>query len=164
MKLFGKILLIDSTLESCKPLELPTSTSTCDYEWSGFSDRSPSAESKSDLLCPQMRSDNSDNTNVVPFPWLTIYNDASYMMLEVHTPTPVRAQPLCNKREKPDSGDEEKEKIFSSYKLSRGVLGSSPNSRRGFVPYKRCLAEQDSTISSKESGEETENQRIRLCL
>lgn len=52
-------------------------------------------------------------------------------------------------------------KTFSSYKLSKRTSATSSKSRRGFVPYKRCFAEQ---VSSTEVVEEREKQRIRLCL
>ncbi|KAL0423439.1 UNVERIFIED_CONTAM: protein REVEILLE 1 [Sesamum radiatum] len=55
-------------------------------------------------------------------------------------------------------------KAFSSYKLSKRISANSLNCRKGFVPYKRCFAEPESTISSTETAEEREKQRIRLCL
>ncbi|KAI3462225.1 hypothetical protein Pfo_018888 [Paulownia fortunei] len=229
LKLFGKTLLVMdphgpsySTLGTCKPesfdnregtcsfpwtvLPLKFPTSTSEYVWSAFSDRSPmpvySTEIKSDLLYTQMKSDKLNPMDAccpVPFPWLTLCGNASHSTLEVHNPTPIKAQSLCGKKEKMDNNEKEgsstgsntdlvgasahggkngdvdscplslerkgkEEKSFSSYKLSKRISANSLNCRRGFVPYKRCFAEQDSTISSTATAEEREKQRIRLCL
>ncbi|KAA8530709.1 hypothetical protein F0562_005357 [Nyssa sinensis] len=51
-----------------------------------------------------------------------------------------------------------------SEKAAFAVHRASPHKlMKGFVPYKRCLAERD-TQSSTINGEEREEQRIRLCL
>ncbi|KAL2551282.1 Protein REVEILLE 1 [Forsythia ovata] len=55
---------------------------------------------------------------------------------------------------------EEEEKSPSSSKLSEKARGNSVNCKKGFVPYKRCLAERDSTVSR----DVREEQRIHLCL
>ncbi|CAK9169792.1 unnamed protein product [Ilex paraguariensis] len=56
------------------------------------------------------------------------------------------------------------QKLTLAFKPSGLVQRTSPcKSSRGFVPYKRCLAERD-VQSSTVTGEEREEQRIRLCL
>ncbi|KAK9285475.1 hypothetical protein L1049_024669 [Liquidambar formosana] len=64
--------------------------------------------------------------------------------------------------------DEKEPHLVSQVKPSEksGFSEQRANSERcmkGFVPYKRCLAERD-TQSSTVTGEEREEQRIRLCL
>ncbi|XP_059623273.1 protein REVEILLE 1 isoform X2 [Cornus florida] len=44
-----------------------------------------------------------------------------------------------------------------------GLKASTDRYKKGFVPYKRCLAERESQLSTI-TGEEREEQRIRLCL
>lgn len=166
LKLFGKTLLVvDSSGQSSSRDGNSTS--------SVVQVHSSEVKNDHDLLYVQF----PGNTNsATPFPWLSLRTDASYSAMEVHSPTPIRAQSSYPKREKMDC-DEQKEgsssdsnnesvsrkeeRPFSSYKLSKRI---SANCRRGFVPYKRCFMEQDSTVSSTESNQERENQRIRLCL
>lgn len=224
LKLFGKTFLVmDPHVRTCKPESFDKRDETCSFPWrvvplkfpmstsediwSAFSDRSPmpvySTEIKGDLLYAQITTDKSnpmDGCSAAPFPWLTLRSNASHSTLEVHSPTPIKAQSLYAKKEKPDN-DEQKEgsssgsntdlvgvsahggknwdidscllrverkrkeiKSFSSYKFSKRISANSLNCRRGFVPYKRRFAEQDSTISSTETAEEGEKQRVRLCL
>ncbi|KAK3015389.1 hypothetical protein RJ639_006883 [Escallonia herrerae] len=65
--------------------------------------------------------------------------------------------------------DEEKEhRPTFTFKPSEGTIfpeqkANIPKCMKGFVPYKRCLAERD-TDSLTITGEEREEQRIRLCL
>ncbi|KAH6799359.1 hypothetical protein C2S51_035843 [Perilla frutescens var. frutescens] len=134
LKLFGKTLLVvDSSGQSCStqgtcnpesssfdnkrvetssfplrvvPLKVPTKTS--EDAWSALSNRSLM---KNDLLYIQITGDTPNVTNACSasaFPWLTLRTDASHSSLEVHSPTPVRAQSLYPKRERLDS-DEQKE-------------------------------------------------------
>ncbi|KAL7135368.1 hypothetical protein ABFS83_11G090300 [Erythranthe nasuta] len=144
LKLFGKILLINSNVETCDRSTTPVYSNEI---------------KTSNIPCTQTTSDKRG-----PFPWLT---------LEVHNPTPVKAQPLYNdeKTFSSSTGSNscpqrrgEDERAFSSNKLSRKISGSSVNSRRGFMPYKRCLVKQDSNVSSTEIDEEGEKETIRLCL
>ncbi|KAL0462845.1 UNVERIFIED_CONTAM: protein REVEILLE 1 [Sesamum latifolium] len=216
LKLFGKTLLVADprgpsrlTPETCKAESFDISEGSClfplrvvplkfpkcnyEYESSAFPDRS----------VPVYTTDKSspvDGHHPVPFPWLTLCSDASSSTPEVHSPIPIKAQLLCDKKERLDN-DEQKEgtstssntdnflgpptdggknwgidscrlslerkgtegKSFSSYKLSKRISANSLNCRKGFVPYKRCFAEPES-ISSTETAEEREKQRIRLCL
>ncbi|KAL2499092.1 Protein REVEILLE 1 [Abeliophyllum distichum] len=57
----------------------------------------------------------------------------------------------------------EREARSLSSRLSEKARTDSMSCKRGFVPYKRCLAERDLTLSMI-TGEEREEQRIRLCL
>ncbi|KAL2521937.1 protein REVEILLE 7-like [Forsythia ovata] len=50
-----------------------------------------------------------------------------------------------------------------SSRLSEKARTNAMSCKKGFVPYKRCLAERDLTLSMI-TGEEREEQRIRLCL
>ncbi|KAL8550085.1 hypothetical protein ACS0TY_008787 [Phlomoides rotata] len=164
------------------PVKLPTSTS--EDLLSVFSDRSPMLVYNT----PEVKSDN--DSSPAPFLWLTLCSSASDSSPEVLSPTPIKAQSLYAKKEKLEN-DEQKEgsstgsntdlvgdknwdidscppsrkgkdeKSFSSYKLSKRISATSSKRRRGFVPYKRCFAEQ---VSSTEVVEEREKQRIRLCL
>ncbi|KAK4430478.1 protein REVEILLE 1 [Sesamum alatum] len=206
LKLFGKTLLVAdphgpsrSTPGTCKsesfdvsegscsfPLRVvPLKFPTCNYEYEYTTDKSSPLDAR----------------HPVPFPWLTLCSDASSSTPEVHSPIPIKAQLLCDRKETMDN-DEQKEgsstssnteyflgapadpgknwginncclsferkgtegKSFSSYKLSKRISANSVNCRKGFVPYKRCFAEPESTISSTETAEEREKQRIRLCL
>ncbi|XP_075498318.1 protein REVEILLE 1-like [Primulina tabacum] len=49
-------------------------------------------------------------------------------------------------------------------KLSKRISAKSAKCGKGFVPYKRCLGENLSTLTSNEASEEREKQRVRLCL
>lgn len=187
------------------PLKVPAITS--EDAWCALSNRSVmqvcSSEMKNDLLYIKITGDTPNLTNACSaahFPWLTLHTDASsHSTLEVHSPTPIRAQSLYPKREKLDSDEQKagsstdsnadsvvatahgekvrdidscpsfdrrgnKETTFSSYKLSKRISANSFNCSRGFMPYKRCFTEQDCTVSSTDTAEEREKQRIRLCL
>lgn len=188
------------------PLKVPANTT--EDAWCALSNRSVmqvcSSEMKNDdLLYIKITGDTPNHTNACSaahFPWLTLHTDAtSHSTLEVHSPTPIRAQSLYPKREKLDSDEQKegsstdsntesvvatahegkvrdidscpsfdwrgkKETSFSSNKLSKRISANSFNCRRGFVPYKRCFTEQDCTVSSTDTAEEREKQRIRLCL
>lgn len=50
----------------------------------------------------------------------------------------------------------------ASFSERRASLDKSP--KKGFVPYKRCLAERDIQSSPMIISEEREEQRVRLCL
>lgn len=161
LKLFGKTLLVVDSSGESSSREGDSTSSVVQVH---------SSEMKNDLLYVQF----PGNTNTAaPFPWLSLRTDASYSAMEVHSPTPIRAQSSypkmeCDEQKEGSSSDSnnesfsrKEERPFSSYKLSKRI---SANCRRGFVPYKRCFMEQDSTVSSTESNQERENQRIRLCL
>ncbi|PIM97310.1 hypothetical protein CDL12_30220 [Handroanthus impetiginosus] len=205
LKLFGKTFSVvdprgssystDKTEGACVfpwrvvPLKVPMS-------WGSFSDSSPTSAYSTEInFSTRKMSDESNKCCAIPFPWLTLCNNSSHSTLEVHSPTPIKPRPSCDKKD----NDEQKEgsvtgsntdsvsasthegknreadsshvslerntrneKPFLSYKLSKRI---SADCRKGFVPYKRCLAEQRSaTFSSTESTEEREKQRVRLCL
>ncbi|KAL0293244.1 UNVERIFIED_CONTAM: protein REVEILLE 1 [Sesamum radiatum] len=163
------------------PLKFPK----CNYEYesSAFPDRSPVPVYTTDKSSPL------DARHPVPFPWLTLCSDASSSTPEVHSPIPINPQLMKTDSSSSSNTDNflgapadggknwgihscslslewkgTEGKSFSSYKLSKRILANSLNCRKGFVPYKRCFAEPESTISSTETAEEREKQRIRLCL
>ncbi|KAH7851337.1 hypothetical protein Vadar_010057 [Vaccinium darrowii] len=70
-------------------------------------------------------------------------------------------------RQKPSFDEENKQplKLFCEPMASfSGRRASSDKFPKGFVPYKRCLAERDIQSSPMIIGEEREEQRVRLCL
>lgn len=186
LKLFGKTLLVDLNEQSCSTQETcnPKREDTCSFPLRVVPVKLPTSTSE-DLLsalvysAPEIKSD--IDFSPAPFLWLTLASDSSP---EVLSPTPIKAGSLYmleNDEQKEgsstgsntdlvgdknwdiDSCPKRKEKSFSSYKLiSKRMSGSSSKCRKGFVPYKRCFAEQVS--SSTEIVEEREKQRIRLCL
>lgn len=212
LKLFGKTLVVmDPTGKSGSldrnegkclapsrvvPLKLSRSTSECAWNADGSVTSPCSPNMKSNLINPQTKSDASillNATSMVPLPWLTLSSNTPQSRPEVHSPTPIKAQRLGDKKE--NQGNEEQQKdctstnsntegknwdaessalsyerkrkeevSFSSYKLSKRISMHSLKCGKGFMPYKRCIAEQDSAISSTKTAEETEKQRIRLCL
>ncbi|XP_057807295.1 protein REVEILLE 1-like [Salvia miltiorrhiza] len=178
LKLFGKTLLVvDSSRSTCNPESLDddkrvetcpyplrvvplkaAGNSTCEDAWRSLM-QVHSSEMKNELLYIQYTG-NTTSSSAAPFPWLSL---ASQSTREVHSPTPIRAQ--SNEGSSSGSNTDsvgaaarEETSSFSSYKLSKRI---SANCRRGFVPYKRCFTEQD---SSAETVQEREKQRIRLCL
>lgn len=165
LKLFGKTLLVVDSSGQSSSREGTSSSSVVQVH---------SSERRNDLLYVQQFA--GDTNSAAPFQWLSLGTDSLNSAMEVHSPTPIRAQSSYPKREKMDSHeqkegsssdsnnesvDRKEERPFSSYKLSKRI---SANCRRGFVPYKRCFMEQDSTVSSTEGNQEREKQRIRLCL
>ncbi|KAG6385811.1 hypothetical protein SASPL_154692 [Salvia splendens] len=167
LKLFGKTLLVvdstwkpeasdddndnDKRAESCSyPLRVvPTNTNSYEDGWRSLM-QVHSSEMKSDLLYIQYRGESS---YAAPFPWLSLASQSSG---EVHSPTPIRAESSEGSSSNSNTGAAA---AFTCYnKLSKR---SPANCGRGFVPYKRCLREQDSTA---ETVQESEKQRIRLCL
>ncbi|CAA0814536.1 Protein REVEILLE 1 [Striga hermonthica] len=182
LKLFGKTLLImdpnrpsDPVPKTCK-LELfsDKSEENCSTQWGVL----PVNLTNGDCIWGVFTHPNS-------FPWLTLCsNNAFGPNPEVHSPTPIRARSLCdNNNNKENPGDNEKEGSFTgscttNFNLpdepfafeqkGEGKSFSSHKSRKkrisGFMPYKRCSAEQHSTLLLAESGEERETRRVRLCL
>lgn len=59
---------------------------------------------------------------------------------------------------------EGKEAVSLSSRISKKARTNAMGCKKGFVPYKRCLAERDLNLSTMITGEEREEQRIRLCL
>lgn len=181
LKLFGKTLLVvDSSCSTSKPKSFDlkrvetcsyplrvvplkaASNSACEDAWRSLV-QVHCSEMKNDLLYIQYTGDTTNLTSASS-PWLTL---ASHSTREVHSSTPVKAH--SNEGSSSDSNTDsvgaaadrrvrEETSSFSSYKLSKRI---SANCRRGFVPYKRCFTEQD---SSAETVQEREKQRIRLCL
>ncbi|KAG8373527.1 hypothetical protein BUALT_Bualt11G0033500 [Buddleja alternifolia] len=188
LKLFGKTFsVLDShgpSYPSCKPELSDKSEGTCVYPWGDVPLKFPTTETKGDLFYMQMPSEKASYP--VPFPWLTLCGGASLSTLEVHNPTPVKARPSCDKMYKDEqkegsstdsnsdlissSGNGEENRVvkpkgaFSSYKLKKKTSANSVNCGKGFVPYKRCVVQKNSTISSTESTDEREKQRTRLCF
>ncbi|KAL1566734.1 protein REVEILLE 1-like [Salvia divinorum] len=168
LKLFGKTLLVvdstcqaeawdgddDKRVESCS---YPLRVVPCEDGWRSLM-QVQSSEMKSDLLYIQYRGERMKLSYAAPFPWLSLASQSSG---EVHSPTPIRAQSSEGSSSNSNTGaaaGREETSAFTCYKFSKR---SSANCRRGFVPYKRCLTEQDSTA---ETVQEREKQRIRLCL
>ncbi|KAL2252788.1 UNVERIFIED_CONTAM: Protein REVEILLE 1 [Sesamum indicum] len=142
LKLFGKTLLVADprgpsylTPETCKAESFDISDGSCsfplrvvplkfpkcnyEYESSAFPDRSPVPVYTTDKLSPV------DARHPVPFPWLTLCSDASSSTQEVHSPIPIKAQLLCDKKEKLDN-DEQKEGSSTSSNTDN-FLGASPD-------------------------------------
>ncbi|XP_047966186.1 protein REVEILLE 1-like [Salvia hispanica] len=169
LKLFGKTLLVvdstckaeasddddDKRAESCSyPLRVVPTNNSYEEGWRSLM-QVHNSEMKSNLLYIQYRGESS---YAAPFPWLSLASQSSG---EVHSPTPIRAQSSEGSSSNSNTGaaaGREETSAFTRYKLSKRTPA---NYGRGFVPYKRCLTEQDSTA---ETVQERETQRIRLCL
>ncbi|GER47040.1 homeodomain-like superfamily protein [Striga asiatica] len=178
LKLFGKTLLImdpNPVPKTCK-LELfsDKSEENCSTQWGVL----PVNLTNGDCIWGVFTHANS-------FPWLTLCsNNAFGPNPELHSPTPIRARSLCdnnNNNNKENPSDNEKEGSLTGSSTTdlleepfafeqKGDLKSfsSHKSRKkrisGFMPYKRCSAEQHSTLLMAECGEERETQSVRLCL
>ncbi|CAA3029563.1 REVEILLE 1-like isoform X1 [Olea europaea subsp. europaea] len=61
-------------------------------------------------------------------------------------------------------GKESREAGSLYSRISTKARTNTIGCKKGFVPYKRCLAERDLALSAMIAGEEREEQRIRLCL
>ncbi|XP_052198065.1 protein REVEILLE 1-like isoform X2 [Diospyros lotus] len=132
----------------------------------------------------------NENSNVIngrggPLPCWPFYGGISFPHYPLHNPVPRKARPPCDIGQTPDREVQKKGSnprcinaaADCGGRLEVGKLGgkksSFPEQRaspekylkkgKGFVPYKRCLAERDSQLSSK-TNEDREEQRVRLCL
>ncbi|GFP82395.1 protein reveille 1 [Phtheirospermum japonicum] len=169
LKLFGKMLLVTDPREPSYSAPKTCKEKNCSLPWIAVPLKLPVSDFLTDLCHP------------IPFPWLTLCSSSSALVPnpEVHSPTPIRVQSVSDNDKEEGSftgsntdyyphvfarkGDR---KSSSSYKLSKRISVESSSSfrKKGFVPYKRCFAEQESTVSSIESTKEREKQRVRLCL
>lgn len=184
LKLFGQTLLVKDTRESCdsnidssyKTESVDKSDEACLFPWTVLPLNFPTSDSECAWDTTQNASGSATDCNEVPTSWLTLCSGASLPTIEVHNPTPIKAWVMDEQREGSSSGSnvdsaecsfERKEKVeimFSSHKFNKRISANSVDCRRGFVPYKRCLAERDSTNSSSETVEAQQKQRIRLCM
>ncbi|XP_060175769.1 protein REVEILLE 1 isoform X2 [Lycium barbarum] len=122
-------------------------------------------------------------------PWGSSYVSAAFPCSQVHNPIPMKGRPLFNDEDLEDketqkegsstgSNAESVENLEIEAQSSRNLVEESvrasvpslferrANSKKrvkGFLPYKRCLAERGIS-SSTLTGEEREEQRTRLCL
>ncbi|XP_059297181.1 protein REVEILLE 1 isoform X2 [Lycium ferocissimum] len=122
-------------------------------------------------------------------PWGSSYVSAAFACTQVHNPIPMKGRPLFNDKDLEDketqkegsstgSNAESVENLEIEAQSSRNLVEESvratvpslferrANSKKrvkGFLPYKRCLAERGIS-SSTSTGEEREEQRTRLCL
>ncbi|KAK9278740.1 hypothetical protein L1049_028316 [Liquidambar formosana] len=124
-----------------------------------------------------------DNNSVVaprdaPLPWWTLYQGLPFPSLSSYNPTPIDSCVEERAREKEKSctgsntgsigevenGEKNLDAVDSSCQHHYPEERPSPRKcMKGFVPYKRCLAERDGS-SSVIVVEEQEAQRARVCL
>ncbi|CAI9753260.1 unnamed protein product [Fraxinus pennsylvanica] len=163
-------------------LVLPSTSSThSECTWSSFSQSLPEP-----FHYTESTENESSNVEACPVnvQWSSLCGYAQLSPLHVHNPIPIKARPSRDKKveEKYDGKDrfsigsnmgigcilsivrEGKEEGSVSSRLSEKARAKAMSCKKGFVPYKRCLAERDLTLSMMITGEEREEQRIRLCL
>lgn len=127
----------------------------------------------------QFLDENSDSTvlrsstTAAAAPWWSLYGGITYPLMQA-----TEIQNECSNNSESESGGakEEQKKAFLVIGSERsaftkqygGSVGGNNGGKKkdkcikGFVPYKRCLAQRES--HSHSTGEEREEQRIRLCL
>ncbi|XP_009768903.1 uncharacterized protein LOC107812899 isoform X1 [Nicotiana tabacum] len=130
-------------------------------------------------LSQDMLENNPEGVAAFPttIPWLSWYQDLVYRYISLCSQTAAETTTLCRRPE-----DEEPQREGSSSGLSVGSASEVDDGNRssetveskyttksdkwnnikGFVPYKRCLAERDGMSSGVEL-EERESQRVRVC-
>jgi SHAQKYF class myb-like DNA-binding protein len=107
--------------------------------------------------------------------WWTLCGGVPLPLLQLHKPVQEQNQEGSWTGSKPSSVDTlpqshhrhvfKKEPVFL-YKPGKEIAaGQTPVDKigKGFVPYKRCLADRGSNLSTI-TGEERDEQRVRLCL
>lgn len=110
-------------------------------------------------------------------PWWSMYGGVSYPMVQPCNPViPTKESNLDMQNEgsltgsntsdtESGGGKEEVKRPFLVIGSERSAFTRQHKEKKdkcikGFVPYKRCLAQRD----TQSSGEEREEQRVRLCL
>ncbi|CAA2980679.1 At5g37260 [Olea europaea subsp. europaea] len=159
---------------------LSSSSIHSECNWSGFSRRLPEP-----FHYTESTDNESNNVDACPVniqcPSLFGYEQLS--PLHVRSPIPIKARPSCDRKEEEKEDRKDGFLIGSNMDIGcilsierEGKEAGSVSSRlsekartkamscKGFVPYKRCLAERDLAPSTMVTSEEREEQRIRLCL
>ncbi|KAJ9564525.1 hypothetical protein OSB04_000491 [Centaurea solstitialis] len=131
----------------------------------------------------QFLDENSDSTVLrssaaaaaAAVPWWSLYGGITYPVMQPCNPATEMQNECSNNSESGSGGaNEEQKKSFLVIGSERSAFtkhysGNSGGGKKkdtcikGFVPYKRCLAQRESHSHST-GGDEREEQRIRLCF
>lgn len=170
LKLFGKTVVVTDTHQSSSPNLIPQNLIPIS-----------SLPCGAPMYYMQFLDENSGSSSTSMTPWWGVYGGVSYPLVQpcnpIILPTKESGSEIQNEgsltgsngtsdSESGGAKEEEKKPFLvigserSAFKKQYNYREKKDNCIKGFVPYKRCLAQRE----TQSSGEEREEQRVRLCL